>query len=167
MTLFESYGSGAGYIGPRVAQALGIPYHEQAFSSEQLERSAELREKEGLLARVLGAMSHSSFGGLDVADVSSVQRDRYDLVMDNTGRVQRWAREGGVMVGRNAAFILADWPGVLHLQLDGPVERRIERAAKEAGISLDRAAKRQKNEDRVRADMSLELRPSREVVTDS
>lgn len=134
VTLFESYGSGAGYIGPRVAQALGIPFHEQAFSSQQLEQSAELREREGLLARVLGAMSHSSFGGLDVGDVSSVQRDRYDLVMQNTGRVQQWARGGGVIVGRNGAFILVDWPTALHVQLDGPVEQRIARAAAEAGI---------------------------------
>jgi hypothetical protein len=27
VTLFESYGSGADYIGPRVAQALGLPFH--------------------------------------------------------------------------------------------------------------------------------------------
>jgi hypothetical protein len=27
VTLFESYGSGASYIGSRVAQALGLPFH--------------------------------------------------------------------------------------------------------------------------------------------
>ena len=31
VTLFESYRSGASYIGPRVAQALGLPFHMQAF----------------------------------------------------------------------------------------------------------------------------------------
>jgi hypothetical protein len=30
VTLFESYGSGAGYIAPRAAEALGVPFHEQA-----------------------------------------------------------------------------------------------------------------------------------------
>jgi cytidylate kinase len=157
VTLFESYGSGAGYIAPRVAEALGVPFHEQAFSSRQLEESAQLREKEGLLVRVLSAMGQSSFGGVDVGDVSSAQRDNYDLVMENTGTVQRWARLGGVIVGRNGAFILSEWPMALHVKLDGPLPQRIERAAHEAGISLDRAARRQKNEDRVRVDMSREL----------
>jgi cytidylate kinase len=157
VTLFESYGSGADYIAPRVADALGVPFHEQAFSSRQLEESAELRKKEGLLARVLSAIGQSSFGGVDVGDVSSAQRDNYDLVMDNTGTVQRWARRGGVIVGRNGAFILADWPAALHVKLDGPLKQRIARAAQEAGISPDRAARRQKNEDRIRADMSIEL----------
>jgi cytidylate kinase len=157
VTLFESYGSGAEYVGARVADALGVPFHQQAFSSAQLEESAQLREKEGLLARVLSAMGQSSFGGLDVGDVSSGQRDSYELVMENTGTVQRWAREGGVIVGRNAAFLLSDWPTALHVKLDGPLEQRVARAAGEAGISLDRAARRQKNEDRIRADMSREL----------
>jgi cytidylate kinase len=35
--------------------------------------------------------------------------------------------------------------------------QRIERAAGESGISVERAAKRQKREDQVRADMSLQL----------
>jgi cytidylate kinase len=157
VTLFETYGSGAGSIGRRVAQALGVPFREQAFSSEQLEQSAELREREGLLVRVFSAMGFSDFGGVDTGDVASAQRDKYDLVVENTATVQRWAREGGVMVGRNAAFILSDWPAALHVLLDGPLEQRVARAAEEAGISLERAARRQKNEDRVRAQMSLEL----------
>ena len=157
VTLFESYGSAAEDIGSRVAQALGLPFHEQAFSSPQLEENARLREKEGLLARVLSAMGQSSFGGVDVGDVASGQRDNYDLVMANTATVQQWAYQGGVIVGRNGAFILADWPATLHVKLDGPLEQRIARAAQEAGISPDRAARRQKNEDRIRADMSIEL----------
>jgi cytidylate kinase len=157
VTLFESYGSGAEHVGAWVAQALGLPFHEQAFSSPQLEENARLREKEGLLARALGAMSHSSFGGVDVGDVASGQRDNYDLVMANTATVQRWARQGGVIVGRNGAFILADWPAALHVKLDGPLDQRIARAAQEAGISPERAARRQKNEDRIRADMSIAL----------
>jgi cytidylate kinase len=77
--------------------------------------------------------------------------------MANTRQVQQEAREGGVIVGRNAALILADRPGTLHVQLNGPLAQRVERAARDSGISLERAAKRQKREDQVRADMSLEL----------
>lgn len=157
VTLFESYGSGAAAIGRAVAAALGVPFHEQAFSSQQLEESARQREKEGLLTRMFDAMGDASFGGVDVGDVASAQRDRYDLVVQNTAQVEQWARAGGVIVGRNGAFILADRPGALHVMLDGPLEQRIVRAAQEAGISHERAARRQKNEDRVRANMSIKL----------
>jgi cytidylate kinase len=54
-------------------------------------------------------------------------------------------------------FILADWPGALHVRLDGPLEQRIARAAQESGIDLEQAAQRQKREDQVRADMSIEF----------
>ena len=40
----------------RSRRALGVPFHEQAFSSEQLEESARRREKEGLLTRMFDAM---------------------------------------------------------------------------------------------------------------
>jgi cytidylate kinase len=71
--------------------------------------------------------------------------------------VQEEARQGGVIVGRNAALILANRPAALHVKLDGPLEQRIRRAAEESGIGLERAAKRQKREDQLRADMSLQL----------
>jgi hypothetical protein len=51
VTIFESYGSGAEEIGPRVAEALGVAFHAQAFSSDQLEEPAE-QQDEGLLSRV-------------------------------------------------------------------------------------------------------------------
>jgi cytidylate kinase len=54
-------------------------------------------------------------------------------------------------------MILANWPGALHVQLDGPLAQRIERAARDAGIDIQRAARRQKREDQVRADMSLQF----------
>ena len=77
--------------------------------------------------------------------------------MANTREVQEQARQGGVITGRNAALILAKWPAALHVKLDGPLAQRIERAARDSGISVDRAAKRQKREDQMRADMSLQL----------
>jgi cytidylate kinase len=156
VTLFESYGSGASYVGPRVAQALGVPFHAQAFSSQEIERAMTERENEGLLSQVFTAMG-GSYAGLEGPSVAMAQQDDYDLVMENTRTVIEEAQQGGVITGRNGALILADWPGALHVLLDGPLQQRIERAAEESGIDVDRAAKRQKREDRVRADMSIEL----------
>jgi cytidylate kinase len=156
VTLFESYGSGAGYIGPRVAQALGVPFHAQAFSSEELENAETDREREGVLARVFAAMG-GSYAGLEGPAVAMAQRDDYDVIMANTRRVQEDARQGGVIMGRNAALILAHRPAALHVKLDGPLAQRVERAARDSGISLQRAGRRQKREDQIRADMSLQL----------
>jgi cytidylate kinase len=156
VTLFESYGSGAGSIGPLVAQALGVPFHAQAFSSEEIENAENAREKEGLLARVFAAMG-ASYAGLEGPAVAMAQRDDYDIVMANTRQVQQEARQGGVIVGRNAALILANRPAALHVKLDGPLDQRVRRAAQESGISLERAVKRQKREDQIRADMSLQF----------
>ncbi|HEY6747870.1 MAG TPA: cytidylate kinase-like family protein [Mycobacteriales bacterium] len=156
VTLFESYGSGASYVGPRVAQALGLPFHQQAFSSEEIENAEAERENDGVLSRVMDAIG-ASYAGIEGHAVALAQRDNYDLIMDNTRTVERQAREGGVIIGRNGALILADWPASLHVKLDGPLDRRIERAAADSGISVERAAKRQKREDQVRADMSITL----------
>jgi cytidylate kinase len=103
------------------------------------------------------AVMGGSYAGLEGPAVAMAQRDDYELVMANTRTVQEQARQGGVIVGRNAALILANRPAALHVLLDGPVEQRIQRAAAEGDISLDRAAKRQKREDQIRADMSLQL----------
>ena len=156
VTLFESYGSGAGYIGPRVARALGVPFHAQAFSSEEIENAESERERGGVLSRVMESIG-GSYAGIEGPAVAMAQRDDYDLVMDNTRTVEKEAREGGVIMGRNGALILADRPAALHVKLDGPLSQRIERAARDSGIDIERAAKRQKREDLIRADMSITL----------
>jgi cytidylate kinase len=156
VTLFESYGSGAAYIGPRVAQALRLPFHEQAFSSQELEDAMTTRESKGLLAQVFGAMG-GSYAGHEGPSVAMAQQDNHQLVMDNTRTVTAAAREGGVITGRNGALILAEWPGALHVLLDGPLEQRIRRAAAESGIGFKQAARRQKREDQVRADISIQF----------
>jgi cytidylate kinase len=132
-----------------------VPYHAQAFSSEQLEQSPEPRD-EGLLSRVFAAMG-GSYAALDGPAVAMAQRDDHELVLRNTRWVTDAARSGAVIVGRNGAFILARWPGALHVRLDADVRRRVERAARTDGITVDRAAKRQRREDDLRADMSIRL----------
>jgi len=159
VTLFESLGSGAEYIGPRVAAALGVPFHAGAFSSQEIEGAMTRREAEGMLSRVFGAMGgrYAAYAGLEGGSVPDAQKDNYELVMENTREVIKSAQQGGVIMGRNGALILADWPAALHVKLDGPLQARWERIAETSGISLEHAARRQKQEDRVRADISLEL----------
>jgi cytidylate kinase len=156
VTIFESYGAGAEEVGPRVAEVLGVAYHAQAFSSEQLEESPEQRDDEGLLSRVYAAMG-GSYAALEGPAVAMIQRDDHELVLRNTRWVTDAAGSGAVIVGRNGALILATWPGALHVRLDAAARLRVERAARTSGISPARAARRQRREDELRADMSIRL----------
>jgi cytidylate kinase len=161
VTLFEYAGAGAGYVGREVADALGLPFHAQAFSSSQLEQGAAsdpdaALEQNAALASVLSVMG-GAYRGFEGRDVVTTQQEKYDLVADNNRTVHRFAKEGGVIVGRNATVILADRPRTLHVLLTGSVADRVARSAREAGISTEHAARRQQREDDVRAQMSQVL----------
>jgi len=157
VTLFESYGSGASVVGPRVAALLGVPFIGQRFSSDEIERAeAERDARGGLLPRLVRSLSRGAAGVEANAGVIPTDEE-HGSVLDNVRELRKAVADGGVVVGRNATVILADHPNALHVKLDGPVEQRVARAAAEAGIDLALAAKRQVREDRVRAEMSLRL----------
>lgn len=158
VTLFEQYGSGADAIGRAVAEAIGLPYHAQAFSSEELEGGpAQSREDalddQATLAEVFTAMG-GAYGGFDGREVVATQREKRDLVRDNNATVRGFADEGGVIVGRNATMILADRSNTVHVLLTGNLKDRVARGAEASGVSEDQAGRRQRREDQVRADMS-------------
>ena len=159
VTLFEKYGAGARHIGPRVAQALGVAWIDQAFSSADIESAKypgaprEASESGSFLARFLGSYA-SSATVLDDRSIPLAQAQDAEMVEENTRFVQEAGANGVVLLGRNGALILGDTPTALHVQVDAPVEVRIVRAAREAGIDEAQAARRQRNEDRIRAEMS-------------
>jgi glucuronide carrier protein len=154
VTLFEQFGAGATYVGRKVADSLGLPFHAQAFSSEAIESGERSDEDDATLVHVFAVMG-GAYAGLDGREVANTQRQKYELVIDNNRQVQDFAAAGGVIVGRNATVILADRPSTVHILLTGKVEDRIARAAQEAGITPEQAAQRQRREDEVRAEMSL------------
>jgi cytidylate kinase len=158
VTLFEKYGAGARYIGPRVAEALGVEWMDQAFSSADIEsakypRTGRASEQGSGLARFLGRFAPSATV-LDDASIPLAQAQDAEMAEENTRIVKEAGARGVVMLGRNGALILGDIPTALHVQIDAPVEVRIARAAQEEGIDLAHAARRQRNEDWVRAEMS-------------
>jgi cytidylate kinase len=158
VTLFEKYGAGARYIGPRVAKALGVEWMDQAFSSADIESAkypgaGKASDQGSGLARFLGRFAPSATV-LDDRSIPLAQAQDAELVEENTRIVQEAGARGAVMLGRNGALILADIPTALHVQIDAPVEVRIARAAKEEGLDRAHAARRQRNEDWIRAEMS-------------
>ena len=157
VTIFEHYGAGATEVGTLVAEALGVPLHTQAFSSEDLEQGEDATlERNAVLSTVYAAMG-GAYGGFDGPEVVTTQQQKYDLVMENNRRVWDAADAGGVILGRNGAVVLASRPRTVHVLLTGAVEDRVTRAARAAGIPLEQAARRQVREDEVRAQMSTVL----------
>lgn len=153
VTLWEAYGSGAATIGPAVADALGVTFIGQAYSSEEVEVGSE-RQDESLLSRVLTTLGRS-MAAADTGVFSGAVLSQGAI--DNIKMVRHAVAEGAVILGRNATVILADVPGVLHVKLDGPLEQRVARGSADAGIDLARARTRQAREDQVRAEMSLRV----------
>lgn len=155
VTIFEMYGSGASEVGPAVAEALGVPWLTQVYSSEDLE-VAEGRgpEDESFLSRALATLGRTA-ATADVG-VFTGQLDMLDAE-DAVREVRAQVAEGGVVLGRNATVILADEPRALHVKLDGPADQRIERAAAAAGIDVAHARTRQAREDSARSAMSQRL----------
>ncbi|WP_417562973.1 AAA family ATPase [Microbacterium sp.] len=156
VTIWEQYGAGAEQIGRGVAEAMGLPFHEQAFSSDDLESPESSLENQAVLSTVLAVMG-GAYGGFGGREVVATQREKRELIAVNNANVRRFAEEGGVIIGRNATVLLAQRPRTLHVLLTGDVDDRVDRAARDHGIPLDRARKRQQREDDVRAAMSRVL----------
>jgi glucuronide carrier protein len=157
VTLFGTYGAGVDPVGRRVAEALGLPYHPQAFSSQTLAGSREADPAErALLARVVDVLgrAHALEGSHDEATTDELIQE---LVRENDRRVWAEAQSGGVIVGRNGPVVLAGRPATVHVMLTGRVEDRIVRAAEDFGIPVEEAARRHEPEDEIRADMSIVL----------
>lgn len=64
--------------------------------------------------------------------------------------IREHAQGGAVILGRAGAIILRDVPHALHVRLDGPVERRIERAMQAEGLTREDAERLRKSGDRAR-----------------
>ncbi|MGH9061423.1 MAG: AAA family ATPase, partial [Acidimicrobiales bacterium] len=59
-------------------------------------------------------------------------------------------RDGGLLLGRAGAVVLAHRPRTYHIRLDGPAERRLARATGIEDIDIETARKRLTETDRTR-----------------
>ena len=157
ITMWELYGCGMEQIAARVAAELGLPVHGQAFSSEAVEESMAQREKEGALGRFLRNLTPASLPVPSSGDaVIGQARTVEETARQVTADVNRFAADGGVILGRNRPFLLHERPGALHVKLVGKTAARVARAAGLFGISEERSAKRQPLEDDFRRELSLQ-----------
>nr|NLD41059.1 cytidylate kinase-like family protein [Actinomycetales bacterium] len=156
VTIFESFGAGASTIGPAVADALGVPFLGQHFSTDELmtavhtQRPADESVVDRLLGRLGRAAAQADLG------VFSGAREEYDVAC-SVAELKASVAQGGVVLGRNATVILATTPGALHVRLDGPLERRAERVARAQGADFAEMEARAVRDESLRAEMSLRL----------
>ena len=158
ITFFEQYGSGADFIARKVSERLGVPYLTQAFTSEQLETvGAEVVGEETAMGKFMRNLTFTGATDADMARGDHVRAD-HELAIENSNTVLGAVKDkGGVILGRNATFILAQQPRALHIRLTAPTAVRIARAVELDGITADVATKRQEREDVIRVEMSERL----------
>jgi cytidylate kinase len=158
VTLSASYGAGGSQVGPRLAERLGVAFLDRVIPTTVAERLAvpladALAHDEAVrsvLERLLlrFAPAAQAFSGAaappDLVDERSFLRATEEVIRE------RAADGSGVILGRAAAVVLRETPGVLHVRLDGPVERRLAQAMRLEGVDRETAARRVRETDRAR-----------------
>jgi len=157
VTISASYGAGGSVIAPAVAKRLDLPLVQRPITSDvAAQMVSTLREAhdderpERPLSRLFGTtvrlLSQGTYFAVPLTEIE-----------DEVGRqlaagIEEAARRGGqVALAPGARFVVGDLPGALHVRLDGPVERRCERAAHIEKIDLAAARVRQRETDEARS----------------
>lgn len=153
VTVSASYGAGGSVIAPRLAEELGVAFVDRLITS------VGVRSEEGLVegerettpaGRFLSYFARAATVGAVVAPDADIEDDA--SIREKTEAALRSIREGaaGVVLGRAGAVVLASRPRTFHVRLDGPPERRLDRASSIEGLSREVCAKRQSETDRAR-----------------
>ncbi len=158
VTISAAYGAGGGFIGPQVADRLGVTFIDRAVSAEVAAEMAERTEAvEGFEDEMgdtvtrwltLFAGTAGIFGMTSPDDYQFHDERSYKEHVDTV--LHREALGGAVILGRGGQVVLHTIPAALHVRLDGPVERRIAQAVEFSGISEPDARRAQRHIDAAR-----------------
>jgi hypothetical protein len=158
VTLSASYGAGGSWVGPALAERLGVPFVDRVIPTQVAERLAVPLEDacrrdesvSGLLDRLLMSLVPLAqvYGGaapepMPVGDHAF--REATEQVI-----AERAASGSAVILGRAAAVVLREDPRALHVRLDGPRAARVRQAMRVQGIDAATAQRRMEETDRAR-----------------
>jgi cytidylate kinase len=157
VTISAAYGAGGSLIGPAVAERLRIPFVDRAIPATVAhdlavpvdEALVHDQKLPGTFARALIRIANiPSFGSATV----NAEADGDEIFRAGTEKVLHDIAEGngGVILGRAAAIVLADHPGALHVRLHGAREGRIARVTTNRGLDPADVARRLDESDRAR-----------------
>lgn len=160
VTISATYGAGGSVVGPAVAARLGVAFVDRAIPvavAERLQVSLDDAEAhddrvDTGLARLLArwAPMAAALGSSPVLPGEGLD-DEEGYCAQTEAVLRELAAGGAVILGRAGALVLADWPGALHVRLDGPLDRRLANAASRLRISLAEAKEAQRKADAARA----------------
>jgi cytidylate kinase len=160
VTISATYGAGGAFVGPAVAERLGVPFVDRAIPvavandlgipvDDALSRDERVK---GWLSRMLAATAP-----LSVEYMVEPDHDRSVLLSDaevlrcTEGAIRKAVcTDGGVILGRAAAIVLADHPGALHVRLDGDPQRRVAQAMALLGVGEREAWEALRRNDKAR-----------------
>lgn len=153
ITIFEQYGAGADYVGPKLAEAFGVEYLGQKYSSEELEaRHLVPSEEQGAFDRFMIAAGRGAEPG-DSLPVHLFQIADNETINSNNAELNQKATQGLVVLGRTATIAIK--VPALHVKLVAPLPARIKHAVDAYGIDEETAKRRQAWEDSDRAEIAL------------
>jgi cytidylate kinase-like protein len=158
VTLSASYGAGGSQVGPRLAERLSVVFLDRVIPAAVAERLAVPLDDalahddavRSVLERLLMrfAPAAQAFSGAatppELVDERSFLRATEEVIREHA------AAGSGVILGRAAAIVLRDTPGALHARLDGPAERRLDRAMELEGVDRATAERHMRETDRAR-----------------
>jgi hypothetical protein len=158
VTLSASYGAGGSQVGPRLAERLSVVFLDRVIPAAVAERLAVPLDDamahddavRSVLERLLMrfAPAAQAFSGAatppELVDERSFLRATEEVIREHA------AAGSGVILGRAAAIVLRDTPGALHVRLNGPVERRLDRAMELEGVDRATAERHMRETDRAR-----------------
>lgn len=158
VTIASLYGAGGNAVGPQVAERLGVQFLDRAIPGAVAERA-------GLTEAALDEVDQSprshwqrvlrNLGRASPATAASLQVERLDLEERRLrAEIEDFlayaSRDGGVVLGRGGAVVLANVPCALHVYLRGERKARVERVMELQGVERDTAARLLKANDRAR-----------------
>jgi cytidylate kinase len=156
VAISAAYGTGSGQIGRTLAQRLGVPFVDRAIAhriASELDVSVDEAVRnwepaprsflERMVSAFLGADTVAPIGPPpDIVTAEDFHRATEAAVLEQVRTGQ------GVILGRGAAAVLRDTPGVLRVRLVGPPERRLAQAIERSGLSEDEARQTMSHLDR-------------------
>ena len=156
VTISAAYGAGGGVIGPAVAARLGVAFLDRAVPSAvaaqigcSLDEALQRDDRApGRLERLLSSAARLptvTIGSVDTVFIGTTNDEGrllydHEFVEQTERVVGEVAHNGGVVLGRAGAVVLADHPTALHVRLDGDRHARLRRAQElwEAGDRTER-----------------------------
>jgi cytidylate kinase len=156
VAISAAYGTGSGQIGRTLAQRLGVPFVDRAIAhriASELDVSVDeaVRNWEPAPRSFLERMVSAFLGADTVAPIGPPPDmvTAEDFHRATEAAVLEQVRTGqGVILGRGAAAVLRDTPGVLRVRLVGPPERRLAQAIERSGLSEAEARQTMSHLDR-------------------